>query len=335
MKSKVRNIGVNSAWWKGYQLIVMDEAPGEIPPSFLQEFLVRCREENCVSLELCVFSREDQQRLSVGFILRCEGGTRYEVQGTLDDLVQSLLARVEQLGFRVHLAEENDPVQTDIGRFFGGEQSPYHMAMGFFPGEKLLGPRKFYLPGRYGAGECRPLSWEQLSLVLTRYPLCMMCVQLTNTALTQAETAFLQNNTSFFAGIQQDQYAAQARGGFKQLLSLQGKRLFFASLFCVGGELFIKDVQATMRTWEYESFAIGSQELQKPDYLFFGDGVMKACTVRSGHSQECARLFPPRAPYWRLTHLITPEEAAWLFPLPGQPSAVSGIQVKRVSKARP
>lgn len=331
MKCKVRNIGVNNAWWKGYQLLVMDEAPGKIPPSFLQELLVRCREEKFVSLELCVFSHEDRQRLSVGFLLRCEGGTRYEVQGRLDDLVQSLMARFEQLGFRVHPAEDNDPVQKEIGRFFGGELSPDSMAMGFFPEEKLLGPRRFYLPGRYGAGECGPLSWEQLSLVLTRYPLSMMCVQLTNTALAQAEIAFLQNNHIYFAGIQQDPYAAQARAGFEQLLSLQEKRLFFASLFCAGGELFIKDVQATMRTWGYESFPIGSQELQKPDYLFFGDGMIKDCTVRNGHSPDCAHLFPPNASFLRLTHLITPEEAAWLFPLPDHPFDVSGIQVRRFS----
>lgn len=328
MNSRVRYIGVNNDWWKGYQLIVVDETPGEIPPSFLQVLLARCQEA-FLSLELCVFTGEDKQNLSVGFILRCEGDTHYAVQGRLDDLAQSLVPQFEESGFHVHLAEDGDPVQKGIDRLFGGDQSPYSMGMGFFPNERLLGPRQYYLPGRYSTSECLPLSWEQLSRALTRYPMSAMCVQLLNTTLSPAETAFLQKNKQYFSTIQQDAHAVEARMLYEQLLALAGKPLLFANVFCVGSELFVRDVQATMLTGKYASFTIRPQVVQKPDYLFFGDGVMKTGTVQHGHTPSCAPFFPAQAPFLRITHLITPEDVAALFPLPYRPSDVSGLRVKR------
>lgn len=313
MNNQVRYIGVSKPWWKGYRLIVLDEVPGEIPPSFLQVLLVRCQ-ELFISLELCVFSCEDRQHLSVGFILRCEGGTRYEVQGKLDDLVQSLLPQFEENGFRIHLAEDGDDVKTGIDRFFGGDQSPYHMGMGFFPGDRLLGPRNFYIPGRYSANAYLPFSWEQISHILTRYSMSMMCIQLLNTSFLPTEIAFIRKNKQYFSGIQHDMYATEAQMFYDQLLALEGKRLFFANVFCVGSELFVKDVSAAMRTWKYASFIIHPQELRKPDYLFFGDGVFKACATQNGHNPKCMPFFPPNAPFLRLTHLITPEDTAELFP---------------------
>ncbi len=328
MNSNIRYIGMNNPWWKGYQLIVLDELPGEIPHSFLQVLLARCQMA-FVSLELCVFSSEDQRRLSVGFILRCEDSINHVVAGKLNDLVQSLRPQFEENGFRVHIAEANDPVKTSIDRFFGGDQSPYHMGMGFFPSEKLLGPRHYYLPGKYSAQELSPFSWEQIARILTRYPMSMMCIQLINTMLSPAETTFIQKNRNYFSAIQQDMHAMEARTFYERLLTLVGKPLFFANVFCTGSEPFIRDVQAAMLTWKYASFTLNPQELRKPDYLFFGDGVMKACTVQRGHTPSCIPLFPPQAPFLRLTHLIAPEDAAQLFPLPCQTSYISGLKVKR------
>ena len=69
MSNNILNIGVNN-WWKGYQMIVIDEVPGEISSPFLNVLFSRCQRLG-VSLELCVFSGEDKQRLSIAFVLRC------------------------------------------------------------------------------------------------------------------------------------------------------------------------------------------------------------------------------------------------------------------------
>jgi len=61
MSSNVLNIGVNN-WWKGYQMIIIEEVPSEIPASFLNMLFSRSQRLG-VSLELCVFSGEDKQRL--------------------------------------------------------------------------------------------------------------------------------------------------------------------------------------------------------------------------------------------------------------------------------
>lgn len=327
MSKNIRNIGIDS-WWKGYRLIVIDQVAGEIPQSFLSILLSRCQEMH-VSLELCVFSREEKQRLSVAFILRCEGSTRYVVQGKLDDLVQALMPQFEENGFDAHLAGQNDEVQKDIDHFFGGDQSPYNMGLGFFPEDKLLGPRSFYAPGKYGADTLTPIVWGQLASILTRYPMSMMCIQLLNTTLSPTETKFLKASKAYFSKIKDDMHAMEAQMIYDQLLSLENKHLFFANVFCIGSELFAKDVSALMRTWKYKTFPIPPQEIQKSDYLFFGDHTIKTCTTRHGHMQNCSRLSLADAQFLRLTHLITPEDAATLFPLPYQTANISGLTVKR------
>lgn len=331
MSRNIRNIGVNS-WWKGYQVIVIDEVASEIPSTFLTVLLSRCKEMH-VTLELCVFSHEDKQRLSIGLILRCEGNTRYAVQGKLDDLVQTLMPQFAENGFSVHLAEPGDTVHKSIDRFFGGDQSPYNAGLGFFPGDQLLGPQNYYIPGRYSPDRVKPISWEQLARILTRYPMSMMSIQLHNTVLSPAESRFIQENRHYFSSITDSPHAAEARMTYDLLDALDNQRLYFASIFCTGDELFTKDVAALMQTWLYSAYTIPPQELQKPDYLFFGDTMLKACTTQYGHMRECMRIFPDNADFLRLTHLFRPDHAERLFPLPQHTATISGLTVKRFVSA--
>lgn len=334
MNNNVLSIGVNN-WWKGYQMIILDEVPSEIPSTLMNILLARCQKLG-VSIELCVFSGEDKQRLTVAFILRCEGNSRYNVQGMLNDLSQSLLPQFADSGFTAHLAEDSDPACLHMEQFFGGVQSRRNIGKGFFPEDKLLGSNQFYIPGKYTSESLLPISWEQLARVLTRYPMSMMCIQLTNTSLTPAEHQYLVDCKKYFAGLntqhpsvsEKDQQAVgEARMTYDQLLELADKPLFFVSCFCVGSTLFTDDMIALMRTWQYRVFTLEPQMLQQGNYLFFGDRMAK--TEIYGHMERCIRRFQPNPRFQRLTHLITPQNAAALFPLPSQTASIPGLDIRR------
>jgi len=338
MSSNVLNIGVNN-WWKGYQMIIIEEVPSEIPASFLNMLFSRSQRLG-VSLELCVFSGEDKQRLSMAFILRYEGNSRYDVQGLLGDLAQSLLPQFEENSFRVHLAEDDDPVYFHIDSFFGGVQSRRNIGKGFFPEDRLLGTSQYYVPGKYAPESLLPISWEQLARVLTRYPMSMMCIQLINTSLSAGEHQYLKDCRQYFAGIntqhpsvtEADRLAiGEARMIYDQLLTLAGKPLFFVNCFCVGSALFTDDMVALMRTWQYRTFTLEPQMLQQGNYLYFGDRMAR--TELYGHMDRCVRRFQPHPKFQRLTHLVTPANAASLFPLPSRTDSIPGVNLKRTLSA--
>lgn len=334
MSSNVLNIGVNN-WWKGYQMIIIEEVPSEIPASFLNMLFSRSQRLG-VSLELCVFSGEDKQRLSMAFILRYEGNSRYDVQGLLGDLAQSLLPQFEENSFRVHLAENDDPVYFHMDSFFGGVQSRRNIGKGFFPEDRLLGTSQYYVPGKYAPESLLPISWEQLARVLTRYPMSMMCIQLINTSLSTGEHQYLKDCGQYFAGIntqhpsvtEADRLAiGEARMIYDQLLTLAGKPLFFVNCFCVGSVLFTDDMVALMRTWQYRAFTLEPQMLQQGNYLYFGDRMAR--TEIYGHMDRCVRRFQPNPKFQRLTHLVTQANAVSLFPLPSRTDSIPGVNLRR------
>lgn len=326
--NNARLIGLN--WWKGYQMLVIDEVAGNLPPAFLNEVLYRCSESGA-SLELCVFSGEDKRSLSVAFILRCEDNSRYAVCGRLDDLTQALLPQFEEAGFTVHVAEPNDETTRMINRFFGGDLAPGCVGKGFFPEDKLLGARHFYAPGEYTRAECDPISWERLNSIITRYSTSMMCIQLINTSLSPVEEQFLQNCKNHISQFKNDYAATQAAMAYDQKLKLRGRRLYFVNMFCIGSDLFTSDVSAQMRTWKYRTFGFPPATIQDRDYLFLGDGRFKADTTEYGHMAECKKavLSRPNNQFHRLTHLIPMETVAELFPLPYDPGSIPTLKVKR------
>ena len=338
MSNNILNIGVNN-WWKGYQVIVIDEVPGEIPAVLLNVLFSRCQRLG-VSLELCVFSAEDKRRLSVAFVLRCEGASRYDVQGLLGDLTQSILPQLQEIGFRAHLAAEDDPVVLHLDSFFTSPKAKTHVGKGFFPEDRLLGTSQFYVPGKYDRDSLLPISWEQLARVLTRYPMSMMCIQLVNTSLSAGECKYLKDCKGYFAALntqdtkvsEEDRRAVgEARLLYEQLLGLAGKPLFFVNCFCVGSALFADDMSALMRTWQYRTFTLEPQMLQQGNYLCLGDRMAK--TEIYGHMERCVRRFRLTPQFQRLTHMVTPKLAAELFPLPSSTKSIAGLGVKRTQAA--
>lgn len=331
MSHNVLNIGVKN-WWKGYQLIVLDAIPVEIPSAFLEVLFSRCQRLG-VSLELCVFSGADKSRLSIALIIRYEDASRYNVQGTLDDYAQSLLAQLAENGFCAHIAQVNDPVTLHLDTFFSGAQSLRNSGKGFFPEDKLISTNQFYVPGRYSPEKLLPISWEKLAHILTRYPMSMMCIQLINTALSAAEHQHLKNCVDYFYSIN-SQYPSvpnldrqainEARLTYEQLFALAEEPLFFVNCFCVGDVRFTDDMNAQMRTWNYRTFSLDPQMLQQGHYLFFGDRITKAEIY--GHMEKCIRRFQPNSGSQRLSHLITSTDAATLFPLPLQAGKIPGVK---------
>lgn len=326
ISNNARLIGIN--WWKGYQLIVIDEVAAEIPPTFLSEVLYRCSESR-VSLELCVFSGEDQN-LHVAFIVRCEDSSRYSVSGRLDDLVNSLLPQFEEAGFSVHTAAPNDPVVLHINRVFGGDLAPCCVSRGFFPEDKLIGPRRYYIPGQYTRGNCDPIHWDRISSIITRHPMSMMCLQLIHTSLSPLEIQFLQNSRHYLSTLQGNYEAAQACAAYEQVLRLQGQSLYFVNMFCVGSDLFTSDMTALMRTWKYRTFIMPPQTLQEKEHLFLGDVRFKSETTEFGHMADChkAVLAFQHNQFRRLSHLVPVSSVLESFPLPFSPGNIPNLRVK-------
>ncbi len=329
MNIDVRQIGLN--WWKGYQMIVIDEVAGDIPSAFLKEVLYRCSESGA-SLELCVFSGEDKFKLSVAFVLRCEDSSHYAVIGRLGGLMQALLPQFEEAGFAVHVAEQNDEAVRMINRFFGGDLASKCVGKGFFPEDKLVGSQPFYIPGEYSRSECDPISWERLAYLATRYPESMMCIQLINARLSPDEEKFLKSWKKYAdSEFKNDEAAVQASMAYNQKLKLSGKDLYFVNVFCVGSVGFTEDVSAQMRTWKYRTFGFPPQTIRERDHLTLGDARFKSETTEYGHMEKCIKtvLHYPESRFRRLTHLIPMETAAEFFPLPYDPSSIPALKVRK------
>jgi len=324
----IQPVGVN--WWKAYRLVIIDEAAAEIPSTLLHDALIRYCTVSC-SIELCVFSGKDKHLLSAALILRCEGRTRQEVQAHLLQCTEILMQQLQSCGFVVHTAVGDDPVAKQLNGFFCAGLSLENLAAGFYPSEKLLSSKNYYIPGRYSKDDCMPINWEKLAGIVVRYPNSLMVVQLLHTVMTPQEAMLLQQNQKFFAGIRGEPTAYKALCTYEHLTQQIGQPMYFVNMFCTGSEQFVADISAQMYGWKYSRFSFLPKGLNCEDYLLSGNVSVMRFTMAYGHHPACIQRFAQSHNSFlqRLTHMATLEEITSSLPLPYSMENFPGINVRR------
>lgn len=311
----IQPVGVN--WWKAYRLVIIDEVAAEIPSDLLRDVLVRFCTVNC-SIELCIFSGEDKHLISAALVLRCEGRTSHEVQTLLAQCTKVLIQQLQTCGFAVHAADEEEPIAQQLNGFFSGGQATKYLAAGFYPPEKILSPKGYYIPGRYSKDNSIPVSWEKLAEIVARHPSSFMTVQLLHTVMSSQEAVLLQQNQKFFAGVRGEPAAYEALCTYEHLTQQIGKTLYFVNMFCVGDELFVADVSAQMQGWKYSRLSFLPKALGCEDYLLNGNVSVMRFTMAYGHHSSCIQIFSKshNINMQRFTHMASLEDITGSLPLP-------------------
>lgn len=326
---------VSSNWWKGYQIMIIDRVASEIPATFLDEIMALCR-HMYMSVELCAFSSEDGQRLSLAIILRYEGNNAYAIEGFLNEKYKLLESRFSTNNFSVHAAKDDDPVKTHIEQFFQGRVTSDMIGCSFFPKDQLLGYAPYYMPGAYTPGTLSPLNWKTLAEILLRHPHSIMCLLLQSTFYSELETSAIEYGERTLSALPAEYKASLPLKTYRQLKSQSAVPLACINIAFIGSHLFAQDITAQMRNWKYNTFNFVVQgAFATKSYLYFGNAFLQQNTFRLGHMEACAKWFAKEFsaanpnPFTRLSHIATQENISKLIALPHNTLNIPGLTVNK------